>query len=88
MAVLVGVVEDVVIRYPATPILSVAVNDRMATVSVLAVAGRLKEVTDGGVVSAPVDNVITTVALKLLDTFPAASFAYAYSLWVPEEAKV
>ncbi len=68
--------------------MSVAVNDKMATVRVFAVAGKLKEVMVGGNVSGPVGSVMTTVALRLLDTFPAASFAHAYSVLVPADVKV
>ena len=57
-----------------TATLSVAVKVVMGTVSVVAVAGTVKAVTVGLVVS---ESVIVTVALLLADTFPAASFAQA-----------
>ncbi len=74
-----------VTRYPATPMLSVAVNDRIETVNDVEVAGKEKEVTAGGVISGPAGRVITTVALLLVDTFPAPSFAQAYSVLVPAD---
>ena len=72
-----GVDDEVVKRYPATPILSVAVNVNMETVNVVEVAGSEKDVTVGGVVSGPAGSVIATAALLLVDTFPAPSFAQA-----------
>jgi hypothetical protein len=70
-----GVVADSVSRYPVTPTLSVAVKVVIATVSEVDVTGIVKDETVGGVVSAVGGRVIVVVALRLFDTFPAASFA-------------
>jgi hypothetical protein len=57
--------------------LSVAVKVVIATVSEVDVTGIVKDETVGGVVSATGGSVIVVVALRLFDTFPAASFAQA-----------
>jgi phosphoribosylformylglycinamidine (FGAM) synthase PurS component len=54
--------------------LSVAVKEEMATVREVAVAGNVKAVTFGGVVSVKVMRVL---ALTLDETLPAASLAQA-----------
>jgi len=69
-----GGVALVVIIYPVTPTLSVAVNPDTGTVSDVEVVGMLKAVTAGGVVS------MLTIALGLDDTLPAASLAQAYAV--------
>lgn len=46
-----GVDEDCVMRYSATPTLSVAVKEVTGTVRDVEVAGIVKEVIDGGIVS-------------------------------------
>ena len=51
MAVASGLVEDVVILYPVTATLSVAVNVVIGTTSELEVAGMVNSVTVGGVAS-------------------------------------
>jgi hypothetical protein len=60
--------------YPVTPALSVAVKEVIGTISDDEVAGIVKAVTTGLVVSF---NVIVVVALLAADTFPAASLAHA-----------
>ena len=57
--------------------MSVAVKAVIETVSELEVAGMVKEFSVGGVVSAVGGSVIVHVSLRLVDTFPAASFAQA-----------
>jgi hypothetical protein len=57
--------------------LSVAVKVVIVTVSEVEVVGMVKNETVGGVVSAVGGSVIVVVALRLFDTFPAASFAQA-----------
>jgi hypothetical protein len=59
----------------------------IATVNELEVAGMLKAVTVGAVVSV-VAIVIVTLALLLVDTLPAASFAQAYSVFAPADEQV
>ena len=71
-----GAVEDSVTMYPVAPTLSVAVKVVMGTVSKVEVAGIAKVLTAGVVVSATA-SVMVTVALLLVDTFPAASLAQA-----------
>jgi hypothetical protein len=68
--------------------LSDAVNVVIDTVSELDVAGTLKPVTVGAAVSGAGGSVIVTVALRLFDTLLAASFAQAYSVFVPALPKV
>ncbi len=81
-----GTVAVSVTRYPVTATLSVAVNVVMSTVNDVDVAGMVKLVTTGGSVST--GTVMSTVALRELDTLPAASFAQAYSVWEPADVKV
>ena len=69
-----GVVDDSVRIYPVTPILSDAVNVVIGIVNEVAVAGIVKAVTVGAVVSG---KVITTESLSEVETLPAASFAQA-----------
>jgi hypothetical protein len=57
----------------------------MGTVSVVAVTGIEKAVIVGGVVSG---RVMTTEALLLSDTLPAASSAQAYIVFLPALRKV
>jgi hypothetical protein len=57
--------------------LSVAVKVVILIVREADVAGRVKAETVGGVVSATGGRVIVVVALRLFDTFPAASMAQA-----------
>jgi hypothetical protein len=64
--------------------LSVAAKVVMGTVRLVAVAGMLKAVTVGAVVS----RVMVTEALRLAETLPAASLAQAYSVFAPALAKV
>jgi hypothetical protein len=59
-----------------TPTLSVAVKDEIGTVKELELVGIVNEETVGGVVSAD-GRVIVTEALRLFETFPAASLAQA-----------
>ncbi len=65
------------IRKPVTPTLSVAANAVIGTVMEFELAGTVKAVTVGSVLSAAGGSVIVVVALRLFDTFPAASFAQA-----------
>jgi hypothetical protein len=65
--------------------LSVAVKLSIATVKDVAVDGMLKLPTAGGVVSG---SVIVTLALRLAETFPAASFVHAYKVFVPAVEKL
>ena len=65
--------------------MSVAVNELTETVSDDDVEGMEKAVTVGAVVSG---SVIVTVALALVEILPAASFAQAYAVFVPEPEKV
>ncbi len=81
MADAVGAVAVSVTLYPVTPTLSVAAKDVIDTVRVLEVAGMVNAEMVGFVVS-PVDGggvetVIVTEALRLVETFPAASLAQA-----------
>jgi hypothetical protein len=62
--------------YAVTPTLSVAVKVLIGTVSEVEVAGIAKVLTVGGVVSATT-SVMVTVALMLVDTLFAPSFAQA-----------
>jgi hypothetical protein len=81
--------EDVSVRrYPVTPFASVADSVVTDTVSAFAVAGMLKAVTTGAVVSPAGASVIVTPALRLFETLPAASFAHAYSVLAPALTKV
>jgi hypothetical protein len=64
------------------------VKEVIETVSDVAVAGVLKPVTEGSVVSPVGGSVIVTVAFLLADTFPAASFAHAYSVFAPADVAV
>jgi hypothetical protein len=57
--------------------LSVAVKDVIDTANVVEVAGMVKAETVGFVVSATGGRVIVTEALRLTETFPAASLAQA-----------
>ncbi len=61
MALADGTVDVSVKRYPVTPTLSVAVNDRIGIVKAPAVAGTVKAVTIGRVVSAAAANGIVAV---------------------------
>jgi hypothetical protein len=81
-------VEDSFTRYPVTPTASVAVRVVIDTVNELAVAGIVKPVTTGAVVSPVGGSVMVTPALKLFDTLPAASFAHAYRVFAPALPKV
>ncbi len=69
-----GAVAVSVTMYPATPTLSDAVNVEIGTVREVEVGGMAKAVTVGAVVSA---KVMVVLALRLADTFPAASLAHA-----------
>ncbi len=73
----VGLVADSVTLWPVTATLSVAVKAEIGTVNELEVAGMLNVLTVGGVVSDVGGRVIVHVSLRLVDTFPAASFAQA-----------
>jgi len=74
-----GAVADSVILYPVTPTLSEAEMTLMGTARESEVAGMVKAVTVGAVVSGPDPGVIVivVVALRLADTLPAASLAHA-----------
>ncbi len=65
--------------------MSVAVNEVIATVRELEVAGMVKVVTVGRVVSG---RVMVVLALRLVDTLPAASLAHAKSVLAPAVANV
>ena len=86
-AVEAGFVADSLIRYPVTPTLSVAVKRVIGTLSEFEVAGTEKPVTVGAVVSDEL-NVTVTEALRLAETFPAASLAHAYKVFAPAVATV
>jgi hypothetical protein len=81
-------VEVPVRRYPVTPTLSVALSALIDTVSEFDVAGMLKAVTTGAIVSPVGGNVMVTFAFRLLETLPAASLAQAYSVFAPALPKV
>ena len=66
-----------------TPISSVAVRAETGTVRLVAVAGRLNELTVGTVVSG---MVTVTDALLPVDTLPAASLAQAKNVLFPSVA--
>ena len=80
-----GVVDDSLTMQPVTPTLSVAVKLVIGTVRLVAVAGMVKAVTVGAVVS---ERVMVTEALLLVDTLPAASLPHAYKVLLPADAKV
>jgi hypothetical protein len=65
--------------------LSEAVKEVMGTVRLLEVAGMVKPVMVGGVVSG---IVIVTEAVRLVETLPAASLAHPYNVLAPAVAKV
>ena len=80
-----GFVDVSVTMYPVTPTLSVAVNDVIGTVNDVDVDGMSNDVTVGSSVSG---SVIVVVSLRLSDTFPAPSFAHAYSVLLPSVPNV
>jgi hypothetical protein len=79
-----GAVADSDSINPVTAVLSVAVKLLIATASEEEFAGIVKAVTTGIVTSG---KVITTWSLRLVETFPASSFAHAYNVFVPSVAK-
>ena len=81
LLVAVGEKNVSVSRYPVTPTLSVAVNERIETAGKTEVGGRENDVTTGFVVSdVDVEEVvIVTFATRGTEMFPAASFAYPQS---------
>jgi hypothetical protein len=64
---------------PVTPMLSVAVNEVIGTVSDVEVAGIVNDVTVGGCEVGPegggAGSVIVVIALREVETLPAASLA-------------
>ncbi len=60
----------------------------IGTVSVVEVAGMPKAVTEGAVVSGAGGIVMVVVELLPAETFPAPSFAHAYRVLDPADAKV
>jgi hypothetical protein len=79
-----GGVADSVIRYPVTPMLSVAVKEVIGISRLFDGDVAVKAVTVGAVAST---STVAGVAYTA-DTFPAASFAHGYSVYVPSEATV
>jgi len=82
-----GAVALSVIKYPVTPILSVAVNALAETERDVAVAGMVNVFTVGTMTSG---SAIVTAVLLLAETLPAASLAQAKTVHVPlvEKTKV
>jgi hypothetical protein len=71
--------------YPVTPVSSDAVKLVIGTVRLVEVVGIVKAVTLGGAVS---PSVMVTVALRLVETLPAASLAQPYRVLMPGVANV
>jgi hypothetical protein len=59
----VGALADSLIQYPVTPIASVAVKEEIETVKEVAVAGIVKAVTVGAVVSASSPDTIPIISV-------------------------
>ncbi len=67
-----GGVDDVVIWYPVTPSVSLAVNDIIGMLRLVDELAAVNAVTTGGVVS----TVTVTGKANTADTLPTASFAH------------
>jgi hypothetical protein len=79
-----GGVADSVIRYPVTPMLSVAVKDVISISRLFDGDVAVKAVTVGAVASTSTVRGVANTG----DTFPASSFAHGYSVYEPSDATV